>query len=118
MTNDRLDITPELEAVIEAIKAAHGLEDIAPLPPRVLLLEEGHPTPVVRQLMEHLEQAGLRDRVLVVGADSSVPPHTTGIEHVIKALQDREAMTLSLALPQEPAWLTEQHNRKPSPRKR
>lgn len=113
------DDNDDLETVVKALQAhiPAGTDDPDHKP--VLLVDDhdqhhSH----VQALLARLEAEGLGDCVLIVGPGSTLPTQDLGIEHVIKAIQDRDAFHLSLALPNEPAWLTEQHNRKPTPRKR
>lgn len=112
--NDGLDVV--VKALQGSIPAGLDETEHKPL---VLVVDDhernhGH----IQALMARLDAEGLGDRVLIVGSGSTLPKQDLGIEHIIKAIQEREAVSLSLTPPNEPAWLTEQHNRKPTPRKR
>lgn len=110
----------ELDVVVKALQAhSPGFTDETKDRPLLLVVDDhernhGH----IQALMARLDAEGLGDRVLIVGSGSTLPKQDLGIEHIIKAIQEREAVSLSLTPPNEPAWLTEQHNRKPTPRKR
>lgn len=85
--------------------------------PLVLMVDDHSQTDAqVRALLARLDAEGLGHRVILV-SEASMGPAIPDITHVIQAMEERN-QALQLHFRPEPAWLTEQHNRKPTPRKR
>lgn len=87
--------------------------------PLVLMVDDHSQTDAqVRALLARLDAEGLGHRVVLV-SEASMGPAIPDITHIIQAMEERnQALQLHFRSRAEPAWLTEQHNRKPTPRKR
>lgn len=87
--------------------------------PLVLMVDDYSQTDAqVRALLARLDAEGLGHRVVLV-SEASMGPAIPDITHIIQAMEERnQALQLHFRSRAEPAWLTEQHNRKPTPRKR
>ncbi len=123
----RAPLTPEDVDLIQALIAGSpkmgrglssepGAADSTP----VLHVLADMPEPMLQRLQERLAMEDLSPRIVLIdGATVARNPKNESITtHLIKAIQEREATAIRLIEPREPAWKVEQHNRKPSPRRR